>query len=141
MISPDFDIANTFLTRLAAKNDISFQTYSEADGTNIPPQFRHGTLSKYWKELTAQNSAGVSIHVMINAGDGIGTKTENVKRVRAFFVDLDKDGASSLENVKKAPLKPHIIVESSPGKYHAYWLVNDVPLEEFSPVQTALAEK
>jgi len=36
-------------------------------------------------------------------------------------------------------LEPHIVVESSPGKWHAYWRVADVPLDKFSELQIALA--
>ncbi|MGH8603344.1 MAG: DNA-primase RepB domain-containing protein, partial [Gammaproteobacteria bacterium] len=32
-------------------------------------------------------------------------------------------------------------MESSPGKYHVYWLVSDCPLESFPPAQKALAAK
>jgi hypothetical protein len=36
---------------------------------------------------------------------------------------------------------PHIAVESSPGKFHAYWIVTDVALEEFMGLQKALAAR
>jgi putative DNA primase/helicase len=38
-------------------------------------------------------------------------------------------------------LQPHIVIESSPGKWHAYWLVSDSPLEQFKPLQQALAQR
>ena len=41
-----------------------------------------------------------------------------------------------------AALKPHIVVQSSPEKWHVYWLVDsDFPLDMFGPVQSAIASK
>ena len=34
-----------------------------------------------------------------------------------------------------------MVAESSPGKYHVYWLVTDFPLDRFAPVQVAIANK
>ncbi len=51
----------------------------------------------------------------------------------------DTDGAP-LEPLKV--LEPHIIVQSSPGKWHVYWLVDvDFPLDMFTPIQKAIAAK
>jgi len=38
------------------------------------------------------------------------------------------------------PLQTHLVVQSSPNKYHLYWLVNDVALSDFGTLQQALAE-
>ena len=39
-------------------------------------------------------------------------------------------------------LKPHIIVQSSPGRHHVYWLLKEgnLPLDEYEDVQRALAK-
>jgi hypothetical protein len=60
--------------------------------------------------------------------------------VRALFVDLDKDGRAKLEAVLRCERPPDIVVESSPGKFHCYWL-NDgtVQLEQFKLLQSKLA--
>ncbi len=55
-----------------------------------------------------------------------------------MFADLD---GSPLEPILKAKPAPHMIIESSKGKYHAYWLVDDCPLDEFSMYQKAIAKK
>ncbi len=57
-------------------------------------------------------------------------------RVRALFVDLD--GAPLLP-VLEHTSPPDIIVESSPGKWHAYWRVQDCPLDQFKSAQHRLA--
>lgn len=54
---------------------------------------------------------------------------------------MDLDGASP-EPIKDVRLRPHFVVESSPGKYHFYWMVGpDFPLDKFTLVQKALALK
>ena len=54
------------------------------------------------------------------------------------FVDLD---GAPLEPVMSWTLPPHIVVESSPARYHAYWLVDSaVALTDFSGLQKRLAK-
>jgi phage replication O-like protein O len=85
-------------------------------------------------ELITLNDAGAGIFMCVNEGDGEGRLKENIKKVRAVFVDLDG-----------APLKPvldfnpSLVVESSPGKYHAYWFTCDVPLAAFGTMQRNIA--
>jgi putative DNA primase/helicase len=38
-------------------------------------------------------------------------------------------------------LKPHVIVETSPGRYHAHWRVEGLPLGQFVGVQRAIAKR
>jgi hypothetical protein len=70
--------------------------------------------------------------------DGTGRKAKNITKVRALFADLD---GSPLQPILNATLEPHMIIESSKDKYHAYWLVNDCPLDKFSMYQKAIARK
>jgi hypothetical protein len=103
------------------------------------PRIIHGTLDELKNELTYLNyEENYGIFVTVNATDYQGRKSENIVRVRAFFVDLD---GSPLDPILSAPISPHIIVESSPNRYHAYWIVKDAPLEKFSLVQEALIRK
>jgi len=75
---------------------------------------------------------------MVGEGDGKGRKAANVQRVRAYFVDLD---GAPVAPVQSAPLPPHVVVESSPGRWHAYWWIDGAPLDTFKGVQRALAER
>jgi hypothetical protein len=59
---------------------------------------------------------------------------DNVEAVRAVFLDLD--GAPLPPTW---PLPPTAIVESSPGKWHVYWHVVDMPLDRFTTAQKYLA--
>ena len=105
----------------------------------------HGSLEEHADMLISLNLQGAGVFVMVNEGDGVthaGNKTcrtiKNVVRVRAAFVDLD---GSPLDPVLVAPVPPSIIVESSPNRWHTYWQLHDCPLEQFKPIQIALAEK
>jgi hypothetical protein len=80
---------------------------------------------------------------MVNRGNGVvheGKKTcrtsDNVIAVRALFADADGTPIGPI--LAKCP-PPHILVESSPDKWHIYWLTNDTKLEEFKPRQIAIA--
>lgn len=75
---------------------------------------------------------------MINEGDLKGRSSANVVRVRSVFVDLD---GAPIEPILQAPLQPHMVVETSPGRYHAYWLVEDFALNDFRDIQSMLASK
>ena len=70
--------------------------------------------------------------------DSKGRKTENIKGIRAVSVDLDGD--APLEPVQQCELKPHLIIESSPGRYWAHWAVKDLPLAEFEDIMRGIAK-
>lgn len=106
-----------------------------------PDSFAHvfnGPLDRHWKELCSLNSKGAGVFVTINETDGEGRKSENVERVRALFDDLD---GAPLEPVLRSETPPHIVVQSSPGKFHAYRLVTGIKLDQFSALQQALAKR
>lgn len=80
---------------------------------------------------------GAGIFIVVNETDGEGRKAANVTRVRAVFVDLD---GAPLENIDRFPLKPHFIIQTSPDRYHVYWLVGEgFPLDQFTMDQRRLA--
>ncbi len=83
--------------------------------------------------LTNLNNHGAGIFVQVNAG---GRGKANVTAVRAVFVDHD-DPSRELD-FSRCP--PSIIVQSSPGKIQAYWLLDGiVPVKEFGKAQKHLA--
>jgi hypothetical protein len=61
-----------------------------------------------------------------------------VDRVRAYFVDQDHGSTDLLFN---SALPADMIVESSPGKFHGYWLTGNAPLESFGTRMHTLADK
>jgi hypothetical protein len=74
------------------------------------------------------------VFVVVNEG---GQNTEEITRVRYIFVDTD---GAPLEPIIKA-LPPHIVIESSPERYHVYWRSADVQLGDFRAIQKAAIAK
>ena len=97
----------------------------------------HGTIEEHFAALESLNNRGAGIFATINRTDGKGRKCDNVVGIRAVFVDLD---GAPLAPIMQWALSPHIVVESSPGRFHAYWLVDEtVALTEFTALQKRLA--
>jgi len=149
-IQPDLKEAQRFLDLLAPEAKFSFQTFLDsqkedayhAATSGYKPQklnrILHGKLCQYANTLVQLNAQGAGVFIMVNQGDQQGRKKENVTGIRALFVDLD---GSPLEPVLESGVEPHITVESSPGRYHAFWRVADCPMERFTTLQAALAAK
>jgi hypothetical protein len=144
-LTPDLQQTRRYLEVLGGGTKETFQLFSDKEelkrvlpgGKLCDPHasWRHGSFDALALHLARQNAEGAGIYVMVNRGNGKGRTAGNVQLVRTFF--LDTDGAALPAHF---PLKPHIIVESSPGKFHVYWLVTGLELEHFSIYQQALAE-
>ncbi len=115
----------------------TFQLFDKRTGTS---EIIHAKLTKETlARLCEANRTGANVAMMINQGDGKGRTTENVTGVTAVFVDTD--GACSLDTILTGPLAPHFIVESSPGNFHAYWLIEKLPRALFGNAQKQLAKQ
>jgi hypothetical protein len=147
-LAPDYAMANRFFDALTGNTDedITFQFYTDNKvvKSKIPkggrdPRARHTHKQRPLKFAFAdkKQAQGCGVWIMVNAGDGKGRTAKNVVKVRAFFIDLD---GSSWEPAAAA-LKPHMRVESSPGRWHLYWLVEDCDLGHFKAIQQAIARR
>ena len=135
-IQPDLSQTRKFLQAVIGTSDqICFQTFRSRPGQNIEPKWRFGTLRDCAEWLTRDNRRGAGVYFVVNYCDGAGRSASNVTRVRALFVDLD---GSPVEPLIDNELQPHVIIESSPGRYQAFWRCKNVGLGEFTPVQKAL---
>ena len=123
-----------FLRTLGADVEATFQTIPEAPGAPGRPQVFHGDFEEGQDELAGLNQAGHGVFVMVNRGDGEGRTARNVVAVRALFVDFDGTPLPP-----EWSLAPHLVVETSPGRYQVYWVTEGVPLDRFSEMQIALA--
>jgi hypothetical protein len=144
MLIHDLPQATRFLSCLDPDGLFTFQTIPNSNA-GPRPTVMHGSFDQHAEWLTGQNDQGAGIFVMVNAGDGVlheGSKTcrtaANVTRIRALFVDLD--GAPIGPVLGSSP-PPDWVVQSSPNRWHAYWTVDNCPLDLFGPVQSALAER
>ena len=121
-------------------DEFTFQTFDDDATRKSRSLVRvfHGTIDQHCAALENLNAKGAGIFATINRTDGNGRKRDNVVGIRAVFVDLD---GAPLTPIMKWALPPHIVVESSPARYHAYWLVDDtVALTEFTGLQKKLAK-
>ena len=146
----DLQHAQAFLDILAPGQPVTFQTFDDSSAKRGHlARTLHGTLEQHGEALQALNQQGAGVFVTINATDLTGRKAGNVTAVRGVFADFDtpdagRPGVLALQ-LAAAGLEPTIIVETSPGKHHYYWLTlqpgggEGLALGEFRPLQKALA--
>lgn len=129
--------ADIFLNQLAGRQSLTFQTFDESKAKR--PELNrilHGKLDRHWQTLCKLNQQGAGVFVMVNKGNGKGRKNDNVQAIRALFVDLD---GSPLQPILNSPVAPHVIIKTSPERYHAYWFIHSLRLEYFNAAQKQLA--
>lgn len=141
---PNTEQAQSFLNLLGHDEEFTFQTFDDRKENRSLARVFHGTFQQYAETLISLNKKGAGIYVMVNRGDGVvhpGQKTcrlkINVIGIRALFADAD---GIPIEPILKICPPPHILVESSKGKWHIYWLTHDTKLDEFTDRQVAIAE-
>lgn len=90
----------------------------------VPAIPMRGTLPELWQVICNWQAQGYGAFVNISDMDGNGRETANVRASRVQVVDLDNMSAE--QNMQRAMSwypSPQFGVNSSPGKYHAYWSV------------------
>jgi hypothetical protein len=70
-------------------------------------------------ELRQLHDHGAGCYVTVNQTDLKWRSNDNITRIRAIWQE-DDDGFTGT-----FPIEPTLVVESSPAKYHRYWLVAD----------------
>jgi hypothetical protein len=163
---PDFDEATAFLRALdpdpAAQFD--FRTIDDRGGDPRKSVRARGTLDhgirlhcdpakngkqcRPGKLLEFMQGLGASVFAVINETDGAGQRQQNVRRIRAQFVDADS--AAAVERLRKfidaTNLMPTVLVASGGlddrvEKLHAYWRMAGCPVAEFRAAQVALVSR
>jgi hypothetical protein len=133
--------AETFLNFLDKHaNRFHFRVLPDNADASVRPQTKHSSIANVERVLRRDNEeGGAGIFVTVNATDGEGVGGKNIVEARVLFVDLD---GAPLEPVKECGLPPHCVVETSPGKYHAYWkLAPDADLDVYEAVLMGMALK
>jgi len=114
----------------------TFQTFDDKIINKRLIKQLHGSIKQHFNQLAELNQKGAGIYFTVNETDLFGRTTQHIKSIRAVFIDLD--GAPLPD---KFDVPPSIVLNTSPNKYHCYWIVKDMPLESFSLYQEALANK
>lgn len=134
--TPDYRAAEEFLQALdPAADSWTFQSFDDGGQNPALTWQLHGRLADHAETLGKLNERGAGIFVTVNETDGKGRKKQNVTRIRALFVDLD---GAPVEPALTGDHPAHIITETSPGRWHAYWRVSDCPLDSCEPALKTL---
>jgi len=131
--------ADQFLNLLAeGAEKFTFQTFDDNKSRKDPLLTRilHGSLDQHFDDLCTLNGNGAGIFVTVNETDLKGRSTANILDVRAIFQEADRAG------VPIPALIPQIVVQTSPGKSHSYWITHGGKdaLAEFRAVMTTMVE-
>lgn len=129
--------AEHFLARLdATASAFTFQTFDDHKQRKdaLLARVLHGSLDEHWTTLVHLNGRGAGVFITVNETDLTGRKKENIIRIRALWQEADRGDEPVL------PIEPHLTIESSPGKYHRYILVDGAPLDEVEAVQQRLVD-
>ena len=142
IVNPAISLDNYEVNRFSTRDFLKLfggeiQWFRVLDDKEVhkPKIDRRDIFSNVEQELFELNSKGYGIHFVPNLVKAKGTD-DNVSAIRSVFIDLD---GSPLQPVLECAVEPSAIVETSPDRYHCYWLVSDCPVEKFRPIQKALA--
>jgi Family of unknown function (DUF5906) len=115
-----------------------------ADSGDSGGQKFNCTLEEFWPHVLRMNTPqyGGSAYLVVNKTDGVGQTAKNVILPRALFVDADNEEQvrHCTGVIQACGCPPSMIVKTGRG-YHFYWLADDIPLNQFKPLQKQLAAK
>ena len=136
---PDRNQAEKFLTLLdEMMESFTFQSFTDQKPQPRPDPLAktlHGSLDEHFSALENLNRKGAGIFVTINATDLKGRKNKNITRTRAVWREMDR-------HVEVQPkIDPQIVVQSSPGKFHEYYLVDDLSFVDHQGIQQTLIDE
>lgn len=140
------EVSKFFRVLYPADSKFTFQTFSKTDPT-INAKILHGSLDDHWSTLQESNSAGSGVYTMVNPGNGSGRNNDSVVSITNLLLDLD---GSSVEPVLAVPVRPHVILATSDGRFQGRWKVQPIPITDdtrdenrslYKRVQIGLAER
>ncbi|RKG46441.1 DUF3987 domain-containing protein [Acinetobacter cumulans] len=138
----DQNDAQLMLDFLGQSESFTFQTFDDTQQkSKALASVYDGTLASCYDALVRMNEKGAGVFVTVNQTDGKGRKKENIVRVRALFVDFDQVNMERTGDLVNLDLPPNMIIESSKGKHHAYWVLDKnshIPLDQFTALQKRL---
>lgn len=139
----DIDTVKLFLNFL---DNSGFYTFSvlNTDTKSVYLGSRYCTIEEiltFFKGVISRNgNTNVTLHVTLNRCKA-GRKKADIESVRVLCVDIDKVSTSEHIKTLVSDYECHLVVESSPGKYHLYWKISPaVQLETWSKWQLGLAQ-
>ena len=120
MSATDLSEARRFLQLLdPTATSFTFQTFQDlASGVNATKPDLARVINGSVEDALLRHlyECGSGVWVTVNRTDLRGRKAHNITDLRAVWQEEDGGHVGAL------PLEPSIVVESSPGKFHRYWL-------------------
>lgn len=89
------------------------------------------------EDIKELNKKGYGIYFTVNKFPVGQRKKNKCLGIRAVFVEDDESG----KLVENWPIPPSIIVNSSKGKYHYYWLTKTKKFDEYERVMQTMVDK
>lgn len=137
-MTQSFDLAQAYVTALTGHPDtvMDWRAINDTD-KGVAAHTMRGSIREMFNTLQQYNQGGWGIFVCINAMDGQGRELANVQHIRTHALDLDNTltSAANYERAIAAYPQPHFAVQSSPNKFHLYWLVEPYTGNEFYTIQ------
>lgn len=137
-MTQSFEQAQSYIAALTGNPDAvcDWRCINDRD-KGVAAHNMRGTIREMFPTLQQYNQNGWGIFVCINEMDGQGRELSNVHHIRTHVVDMDNP-LTSQANYQRAVQTypaPHFAVQSSPNKYHVYWLVEPYTGNEFYTLQ------
>ena len=115
--------AERFLSRLrTTENDTNYLFCCYPDppdlkGNTSIPGGVYGNIRQYEDKLIRYNESLYGVYVTVNKTESKSRKKDDIVLARAIWQEDDGDG-------KEIKLPPSFTVETSPNKYHRYWIID-----------------
>ena len=110
---------------IRAHANTQLQTFDDNAARKASNLARVLELNGFTREVGELHKAGAGVYLTVNETDGKGRKAQNIRRIRAVWQEDDEGFEGEF------PLEPSMVVETSEGHYHRYWLVGDAwPADE-----------
>ena len=105
--------------------------YDPKDGTKRPDLAKDytATLSQAKPSIERAESHLQGVYVCINETDRTGRNAHNIVKIRALFADFDNQIEPNW------PIPPHFVTSRDETHGHAYWLVDDIEVDDFMYLQ------
>jgi len=133
----DFEQAKRYLNLLDPQaSEFVFQTFDDSKSRKDPrlAGIKGGSFQQVQAWLAGKNGSGAGVFVTVNETDGKGRKLENITRIRAIWHEEDTSCGIDF------PVEPHITIESSPGKFHRYWLCEGLTRDDFAGIMRRMVQ-
>ena len=119
---------------------INIRIFSDKKGTGFKGKnlsFNIKDFQSKSKVLMAHNEANRGIFFVVNSG---GNSDSKINKINAQFFECDTLSLEEqLENIRKFPLEPSIIVQTKKS-LHVYFLIKNGKVEKFRDIQKKLAK-